>query len=436
MIGLSEEGTGRRHRRAEDRRRIFLAKTTRAVAYGALSGFLFLYLSQDLGFHNFESLIITALTLVGAAAANLTLLPPLERRFGRRGALRIFALLFVGSALLLYLSPNPVLVVVAVLIGGVAASSADNGPLASLDQAMLPSTLRRADRAEGFARYNLLANFAAAGGALLLVVPGALTPRSVPFLPAAPHPWIGLVYLLLAGATWFAYSGLTEEIEPRASRDDTPRAPIAPERRSSVRALMALFGVDAFAGGMVINPLITAYFVLAWQQDAVAIGWILFVVGAVSGLSFLVASRLAARFGLLPTMVFTHLPSNVLLILVPVMPTFALSLVVLVARAGLSQMDVPTRQAYTMEMVPDRERATVAGVLAGSRSVAQSVGPFPAVALQNAGLLAAPFVFAGTLKIGYDLLLWRRFRDETPPPEPPAVDPGSTTPSSPSGRRG
>ncbi|MCI4339671.1 MAG: MFS transporter [Thermoplasmata archaeon] len=420
MISLAEEGSGRRHRRAEDRRRIFLAKSTRAVAYGALSGFLFLYLSQDLGFSNVSSLLVTALTLVGAAGANLLLLPPLESRFGRRGALRGFALLFVASAALLYLSPDPILVVAAVLVGGVAASTADNGPLASLDQAMLPSTLRRADRPEGFARYNLLASFAGAGGALLLVVPGALTPRNVPFLPAAPHPWIGLVYLLLAGATLFAYTGLTEEVEPRTPMEARRTTPIAVERRSSVRALTALFGVDAFAGGMVINPLITSYFVLAWNQDAVSIGWILFVVGAVSGLSFLVASRLAARFGLLPTMVFTHLPSNVLLVLVPFMPTFPLALAVLVARSGLSQMDVPTRQAYTMEMVPDSERATVAGVLAGSRSVAQSVGPFPALALQTGGFLAAPFVIAGSLKTGYDLLLWRRFRGETLPPEGPA----------------
>jgi len=436
MAGLAEEGTGRRHRRAEDRRRIFLAKTTRAVAYGALSGFLFLYLTEDLGFSDLSSLLVTALTLVGAAAANLLLLPSFERRLGRRGALRVFALLFVGSALLLYLSPDPVLVIAAVLVGGVAASTADNGPLASLEQAILPATLRRADRAEGFARYNLVANFAGAGGALLLAVPGALTPREVPFLPAAPHPWIGLVYLLLAGATLFAYGGLTEEVEPRAALEDPARVPIPPEDRASVRAMAALFAVDAFAGGMVINPLLTSYFVLAWHQDAASIGEILFVVGIVAGLSFLAASRLARRFGLLPTMVFTHLPSNLLLIAVPFLPTFPLAFGTLVVRAGLSQMDVPTRQAYTMEMVPDRERATVAGVLAGTRSVAQSAGPFPALALQTGGFLAAPFVLAGSLKTAYDLLLWRRFRHESGAVEGPPSPPGTPTPSSASRRRG
>ena len=416
---FSEEGRGRRHRRAEDRRRIFLAKTTRAVAYGALSGFLFLYLSQDLGFSVLSSLVLAALSLIGAAAANLTILRPVERRFGRRGACRVFSGLFVLSAVLLYLTVEPVLVIAAVLLGGVAASSADNGPLASLDQAMLPSTLRRSDRAEGFARYNLLASFASAGGALLLTVPGALTPKAVPFLPAAPHPWIGLVYLLLAGATLFAYGGLSKEVEPEDARSGAAEGAIAPERRGAVRALTALFGVDAFAGGMVINPLLTAYFVLAWHQDEARIGAILFAVGVVSGLSFLVASRLARRFGLLRTMVFTHLPSNVLLALVPLMPTFELSFGVLIARSALSQMDVPTRQAYTMEMVPDAERATVAGTLSGSRSIAQSVGPFPALFLQSSGALSAPFLIAGGLKSAYDVILWRRFAGHELPPERP-----------------
>ena len=412
MAVVDPEGTGRRHRRAEDRRRIFLAKSVRAVAYGAFSGFLYLYLAQDLGFPVFSSLLLTALSLIGAAVANLVLLPPVERRLGRRGALRLFGVLFLASAALLYLAADPVLVLVAVLVGGVAASSTDNGPMASLDQAILPSTMRREDRPAGFARYNLIGSFASAAGALLLVLPGALTPRAVPILPAAPHPWIGLVYVVLAGMTIFAYWGLTEESEPRASMVRAPPAPVDAGRRSAVRALTALFGVDAFAGGMVINPLLTAYFVLAWQQGSEAIGGILFAIGVVSGLSFLAASRLAERFGLLPTMVFTHLPSNVLLILVPFMPTFGLALAVLIARAALSQMDVPTRQAYTMELVPDAERATVAGTLAGSRSVAQSIGPFPALVFQSSGYLAAPFVIAGGLKAGYDLTLWRRFRSE------------------------
>jgi MFS family permease len=428
----------RGRRRVEDRRRIFLGKTTRAVAYGALSGFLVLYLADDLHFSVSNSLILTAITLLGAAGANLVLLPPVERRFGRRGAVRWFAVLFVLSAALLFLVANWVVVVAAVLLGGVAASSNDNGPLASLDQAMIPSTRRRGDHAEDFARYNLIANFASAGGALLLVVPGALTPRAVPYLPAAPHPWIGLIYLVLAGMTLFAYSELSEEVEVRGGRPPSTDPAIAPERRGVVRTLSLLYGADAFAGGMVINPLIAAYFVLAWGQDTPTIGFVLFVLGVVSGLSFLVASRLARRFGLLRTMVFTHIPSNLLLIAVPFLPTFPLAFGTLVARSALSQMDVPTRQAYVMGIVPDRERTAVSAQLGGARSAGQSVGPFPAIALQSAGYLALPFVVAGMVNTGYDLVLWRRFRrvEGLPEDDDPQPLDDATTSSSASRRRG
>ncbi|HEY6239197.1 MAG TPA: MFS transporter, partial [Thermoplasmata archaeon] len=232
----------------------------------------------------------------------------------------------------------------------------------------------------------------------------------------------------------FAYSELSEEVEVRGGLSPSTAPGIAPERRGVVRTLSVLYGADAFAGGMVINPLIAAYFVLAWGQEAPTIGFVLFVLGVVSGLSFLVASRLARRFGLLRTMVFTHLPSNLLLIAVPFLPTFPLAFGTLVARSALSQMDVPTRQAYVMGIVPDRERTAVSAQLGGARSAGQSVGPFPAIALQSAGYLALPFLVAGTVKTGYDLVLWRRFRQVEGLPE--EDDPDATTSSSASRRRG
>ena len=177
-----------------------------------------------------------------------------------------------------------------------------------------------------------------------------------------------------------------------------------------MRALSVLFGLDAFAGGLVINPVLTAYFVVAWQQGAESIGLILSLAGTVAGTSFLLADPIARRIGLVRTMVFTHLPSNVLLVLVPLMPTFSLALGMLLGRFALSQMDVPTRQAYTMSLVDRRDRARVSATLAGARGIAQSLGPYPAVAMDAAGMLAAPFLVGGGLKIAYDLLLFRRFR--------------------------
>ncbi|HZY70891.1 MAG TPA: hypothetical protein VFF67_07960 [Thermoplasmata archaeon] len=393
-----------------ERAKIYLAKSLRAVAYGLLSAALLLYLEFDLGFTTLDGLVITSLTLVGSAVASLVGVRPVARRLGTRSGFLLFSALFVASAALLYLSSEPVVVLLAVLVGGVAAASADNGPLASLDQSMLASLTEGGDAGETFARYNLFASFASAAGALLVAVPSALTPTSVPLLPGAPHAWVWLAYLALAVAMLGVYASLAPVGDVSRPKESSHRPPTDPVTRRRIFDLAALFSLDAFAGGLVINPLIAAYFVLAWGADAAAVGEILFVVGAVSGLSFLLASALARRFGLLRTMVATHLPSNVLLAVVPLMPTFGLALAALVARSSLSQMDVPTRQAYSMALVPAADRAPTAATLAGSRGVAQSIGPFPGSALEAAGYLGAPFLIAGALKSGYDLAVYVRFR--------------------------
>lgn len=428
---MIDPARSRRRRRADDRSRIYVAKSLRAVAYGALSAFLLLYLTVDLSVALLPGLLLTAVTLGSAAAWNLIALPGLERRLGRRGALKLFAGLFIASAALLFLSASPYVVLAAVLLGGVAATTADNGPLAALDLAALPNTARRSERTGTFGRYNLLASFASAAGALLLSVPGALTPRQVPLLPPAPHAWIVLVYLLLAVGTLWAYWGLSDAVEEPGAPEGERAPALTPESRRHLRSLAALFAVDAFAGGFVINPMLAAYFVVQWHQPAAAIGLILFGIGTVSGASFLLAAPIARRFGLLATMVFTHLPSNVLLVLVPLMPSFPLALGLLVGRFALSQLDVPTRQAYVTGLVRARERTQAQGSLAAARSVAQSAGPLPAAALQAAGLFAAPFFLAGGLKIVYDLALYRRFRRV---PVEAGADPERLPTSPPSGR--
>ncbi len=402
-------------RAREDRQRIFAAKAFRAVAYGALSGFLVIYL-RNLGYSNAVALFVATLTLVGAALWNLLALPGLEARLGTRRALTIFGALFFVSALLLFFVVNFWVIVLAALLGGVGATTADNGPLASLDQAILPSTLRRSQRTQGFAWYNLIANFAGAGGALLLLPSSAFAPTDFLGLPGAPHPWILLAYLLLAFAGWAAYWGLSAAVEAVPPGPDTSRE-LPPESRTWVRDLSVLFGWDSFAGGLVINPVITVFFVEAWGADPTQIGVVLFGAGTAAGLSFLVASRLADRYGLLRTMVFTHIPSNLLLILVPLMPTFPLALGMFFARMSLSQMDVPTRQAYSMALVARRYRAKVASQLSSARGLPQSLSPFVASGLVGLGLLALPFYAGGGLKLGYDLLLWRRFRKVPVPGE-------------------
>ena len=187
---------------------------------------------------------------------------------------------------------------------------------------------------------------------------------------------------------------------------------------SHVARLSALFGLDAFAGGFVIQSIVSYWFHTRFGLPIGQLGAVFFGANILAGISALLAARLAARFGLVNTMVFTHLPSNVLLIAVPLMPTAPLAIAVLLARFSISQMDVPARQSYTMAVVDPDERSAAAGVTAIARSVGAAVSPSLATPLvEAAGLAALPFVIAGSLKIVYDLLFYRSFQAHRPPEE-------------------
>jgi len=179
-----------------------------------------------------------------------------------------------------------------------------------------------------------------------------------------------------------------------------------------------LFGLDAFAGGFVIQSIVSYWLHTRFDLPVGALGAVFFGANILAGISALLAARLAARFGLVNTMVFTHLPSNVLLIAVPFMPTAPLAVAVLLARFSISQMDVPARQSYTMAVVDPDERSAAAGVTGIARSVGAAVSPSLATPLvEAAGLAALPFVIAGSLKIAYDLLFYRSFQAHRPPEE-------------------
>jgi MFS family permease len=185
-----------------------------------------------------------------------------------------------------------------------------------------------------------------------------------------------------------------------------------------VLRLSALFSLDAFAGGLIAQSLVAYWFTLRWGVEPAVLGAIFFGANILAAVSALSAARLAARFGLINTMVFTHLPSNVLLILVPVMPTLPLAVLVLLARFSISQMDVPTRQSYTMAVVDPDERSAAAGVTGIARTTGSAVSPLLAAPLLgSAGLAAVPFYLAGGLKIVYDLVLYRLFRAAPTPEE-------------------
>jgi predicted MFS family arabinose efflux permease len=308
------------------------------------------------------------------------------------------------------LTGNPVLLMIAGVIGVISPSGHEIGPFLSLEQAALSQLLPAEERTRAFARYNLAGSLAGAAGALaggsfskLLMTSGfseLASYRAVIFGYAA----CGIILVLL-----FLY--LSAAVEATTPASVKKRVLGLHKSRGVVMKLSALFALDAFAGGFVIQSMVAYWFHIKFGVDAGLLGKIFFGANILAGLSALLAARIASRIGLINTMVFTHIPSNVLLCLVPLMPTLSWAIAVLMLRFTISQMDVPTRQSYTMSVVAPDERSAASGVTTIARSVGAAISPALAGAmLAVPSLLSAPFLVAGGLKIVYDLLLYRSFR--------------------------
>jgi MFS family permease len=364
--------------------RVLVSRASRSLAYGALA----VVFAQALASRGMSPLaigsVITVALLAGALASAST--GRLVQRFGARATLGASGVAMVAAAALL--AGNETTIVVACLLGVVSPGAQDVGPFAAIEQVALASDSVATTRRLSW--YNLVSATGVAVGALL----------------AGFVPFTGVLVLYgVAGAAVFAVAWNLPDV-----RLPTPPPEAQRWRPGIVERLAALFAVDAFAGGFVVQAFVAYWFMLRFGVGAETIGPLLFGANLLAAASYLLADRVAARIGLLNTMVFTHLPSNVLLMLVPFMPTFPLAATVLLARFALSQMDVPTRQAYTLALVPPHDRARAAGVTAAVRPAAASVAPvLTGVAFQYAAL-GLPFVLAGVLKIGYDLALLATFR--------------------------
>ena len=226
-------------------------------------------------------------------------------------------------------------------------------------------------------------------------------------------------YALLGLALGALFTRVSGAIEVRDAPDVSVARRLGLHRsQRTVARLSALFALDAFGGGFIVQTLIAYWFHVRFGASPALIGGILFGANLLAGVSALLAARIAARIGLIRTMVFTHLPSNVLLIMVPLMPTLPLAAGVLLVRYSISQMDVPTRQSYTMAVVDPDERSAAAGVTGIARSVGAAVAPILSAPLMGSAAVAGlPFVIGGGLKIAYDLLLYRSFRSMPAPEE-------------------
>jgi MFS family permease len=392
-----------------DARLIFLTRGLRMFGYGFVSVVLVLYLAA-LGLPDYEIGLLLTLTLLGDAAITLWLTTHADR-VGRR------RVLIVGSVLLAFAGVGfagsswlPVLVVAAT-IGVISPSGNEIGPFLAVEQAALSETIPDRRRTGVFAWFNLVGSFSTAFGAL---AGGALAGVLISTGRGPVEAYRAEIFGYVAVAVLLAlvFSRVSPAVEAPAPKDTTIARRLGLHRsQRTVAGLSALFALDAFGGGFVVQSLIAYWFHIRFGADPGVIGAALFGANLLAGVSALAAARIAARIGLVRTMVFTHLPSNVLLILVPLMPTLPLAVAVLLARFSISQMDVPTRQSYTMAVVEADERSAAAGVTAIARSVGAAAAPLASAPLIGGMALAGlPFVIAGGLKIVYDLLLYRGFR--------------------------
>lgn len=394
---------------------LFSTRIIRLFCYGFLSVVLALYLSET-GFTEGQIGLLFTLTLVGDAGITLWLTTSADR-FGRKRTLILGALLMLGAGIIFVLTRNVMLLIIAAIIGVISPSGNEIGPFLSVEQAGLTQLISNKSRTQFFAWYNLVGSFATATGALsggwLAQV---LQNNQWTALESYRVVIIGYAiggFLLLS-----LFLNLTKSIEVKAAQDSVKRVLGLHRSRAVVLKLSSLFAMDAFAGALLVQSLMAYWFHVRFGVESGLLGSIFFGANILAGISALLAVRLADKFGLINTMVFTHIPSNILLILVPLMPTLPLAIGVLLLRFSISQMDVPTRQSYTMAVVTPDERSAASGVTAIARSVGASVSPALTGLLFSIPLLFnAPFFLAGGLKIIYDLLLFREFRAVKPPEE-------------------
>jgi MFS family permease len=401
-----------------DGRILFALRTLRMFGYGFLAVVLVLYLAAA-GLDPLAIGVVLTLTLVGDTIVSLWLTTHADR-FGRRRVLIVGSLLIAVAGVVFAATNWLPLLILAGVIGVISPTGNEVGPFLAVEQSALSEVVSGRRRTAVFAWYNLVGYVATATGALAA----------------------GLLGQMLIGAGWpdvdayravvVAYAGIGLAMAAVASRLG-PRIEVAKtdvvddgitrrlglgRSRSVVFRLSALFTIDAFAGGFIPQSLMAYWFSLRFGVGPAELGAIFFAANLLAAVSSLSAARIAARIGLIETMVFTHLPSNVLLILVPLMPTLPLAVAVLLLRFSLSQMDVPTRQSYVMAVVEPDERSAAAGVTGIARTVGASISPsISSVLVASAGTAAIPFFLAGGLKILYDLLIYRDFRAVRPKEE-------------------
>jgi predicted MFS family arabinose efflux permease len=384
-----------------DLRRIYVLQALRAFAYGFASVILGASLARS-GLSGVEVGLVFASLLAGSAIASLGL----ARRADRLGRRRVYAVLYVLMAIAgaaFALSDSPIILILAGLTGTLSVEVVESGPFTSVEQAMIPEVAGEGTT-KAFGTYNAFAALLGAAGALLAGGPEALR-ETFPSLPADQR-WL-LVYTVVGVVAIVLVRHLPPDVEARTVHTESGRLRTS---RRPVLILAGLFGLDSFAGGFIVQSFIVFWFTERYEASTALMGVVLAATGVIQAASFVVAPKIAARWGLLNTMVFTHLPSNLILTLIPLAPNLGVALALLLVRYPLSQMDVPARQAYLAALAGPDERAAAASVTNAARTVARPFAAPLAGAAVGSPIPGLPFFVAGGLKSVYDVALFVWFR--------------------------
>jgi MFS family permease len=404
---------------SKDGKLLLAARTLRTFAYGFLSVILAIYLKL-VGFEDFYIGLILTATLVNSVIFTL-IASFYADRVGRRKILIMYAALMSLSGLIFFLTTNYIALIISALIGTINVTGTETGAFLSIEQAVLPQMVNDINKRNTvYALYNMVGTFAMSAGVLLSGLPQILAQQYGLNQIQSIRP-LFLLYSIIGLAVLGIYYLISNKVEVQTNnsmRHKPLRKTLSPQSKQIVGKLSSLFALDSFAGGFVIQSIVSLWFFTKFGVDLTTLSYIFSVAGVLTAFSYLAAAKIADRIGLINTMVFTHIPSNILIILVAFAPTFPLAVALYLARMTLSQMDVPTRQSYLVAVVKENERTAAAGITNISRNITQSISPSIAgYILQSLSILSAPFVLGGALKIVYDVALYFNFKSIKPPEE-------------------
>jgi len=402
---------------SKDGKLVLAARVTRTFAYGFLSIVLAIYLKL-IGFNDIVIGLVLASTLVNSVIFTL-IASFYADRLGRRNMLVIYAALMSISGAIFLATEDYLALIAAALIGTINVTGSETGAFLSLEQALLPQTVSNVRKRNTiFALYNMAGTFAMSVGILLSGLPTILQHQFGLSQIESIKP-LFMLYSILGIIVMIIYFMLSKKIELTGDQIAKPLTQVlSPETKKIVGKLSGLFSLDSFAGGFVIQSIVAFWFFTKFGLDLTTLSYIFSIAGVLTAFSFLAAARIADKIGLVNTMVFTHIPSNILLILVGFAPTLPLAIAFYLGRMALSQMDVPTRQSYIVSVVKEEERTASTGITNISRNISQAVSPsLTGYILQALPVLSAPFVFGGILKIAYDLALYLNFKNIKPAEE-------------------